>query len=251
MDWADGSTFLGVAQQGRGGLIPPYLQVKDEQGRWKTVIEDMGMPAGKPKTIAVDLSGKWLSSSRAVRIATNLCVYWDEIFLKSRYCETERSRCRLASVQSASLRFPWILARVIHPERKQPERFTYADAKPVSLWNPTPGLYTRYGDVRELTTGADDKMIVMGSGDEIVLMFAELPPPAAGWKRDFLLLVDGWAKDRDPNTAHGQSTDPLPFHSMSKFPYGDQERFPDDDEHRKYARRYNTRPALKLIRPLR
>ena len=30
----------------------------------ETVIEDMGIPAGKPKTIAVDLSGKWLSSSR-------------------------------------------------------------------------------------------------------------------------------------------------------------------------------------------
>ena len=41
----------------------------------------MGMPAGKPKTIAVDLTGKWLSASREVRIVTNLCVYWDEIFL--------------------------------------------------------------------------------------------------------------------------------------------------------------------------
>ena len=31
--------------------------------------------------MAVDLSGKFLSSSREVRIITNLCVYWDEIFL--------------------------------------------------------------------------------------------------------------------------------------------------------------------------
>ena len=41
----------------------------------------MGIPAGKPKTIAVDLTGKFLSASREVRIVTNLCVYWDEIFL--------------------------------------------------------------------------------------------------------------------------------------------------------------------------
>ena len=34
----------------------PYLQMQDAAGRWKTVIEDMGMPAGKPKTIAVDLA---------------------------------------------------------------------------------------------------------------------------------------------------------------------------------------------------
>lgn len=39
--------------------------MKDPQGRWRTVIGDMGMmPAGKPKTIAVDLSGKFLSASR-------------------------------------------------------------------------------------------------------------------------------------------------------------------------------------------
>jgi hypothetical protein len=154
-------------------------------------------------------------------------------------------------LQSASLRFRGFSPAFIHPERKQPERFSYADARPVSLWNPTPGLYTRYGEVEELTRAADDKMIVMGSGDEIVLTFRELAPPPAGWKRDFLLLVDGWAKDRDPNTAHGQSTEPLPFHSMSKFPYGADERYPADEDHRAYARTYNTRPALKLIRPLR
>ena len=224
--------------------------MKDEQGRWRTVMDDMGMPAGKPKTIAVDLSGKWLSTSRAVRIVTNLCVYWDEVFLSP---DTGRPDTRMdtAGLRTALLRFRGFSPAFIHPERRQPERFTYAEAKPVSMWNPTPGIYTRYGDVRELTTEADDKFIVMGSGDEIVLTFGELPPLKPGWTRDFLLLVDGWAKDRDANTAHGQSTHPLPFHSMSRFPYGSEERFPDDEAHRAYARTYNTRPALKLIRPLR
>ncbi len=59
----------------------PQLQVKDAAGHWQTVVEDMGIPAGKPKTIVVDLTGKFLSRSREVRIVTNLCVYWDEIFL--------------------------------------------------------------------------------------------------------------------------------------------------------------------------
>jgi hypothetical protein len=250
VDWADGSTFLGVAQQVKGGLILPYLQVKDKQGNWQTVIEDMGMPAGKPKTIAVDLTGKWLSDSREIRISTNLCVYWDQIFLTE---DTSLPDVKLteAPVQSAGLRFRGFSPAIIHPERKQPERFTYADAKPVSLWNPTPGFYTRYGDVRALTAKADDKMIVLGSGDEIQLRFKALPAPPAGWSRDFLLLVDGWAKDRDANTAHGQSTDPLPFHAMSRFPYPAGERFPDDQEHRDYLRNYNTRPALRLLRPLR
>jgi hypothetical protein len=250
VDWADGSTFLGVAQHGTGGLVTPYLQVKDQQGKWQTIIEDMGMPAGKPKTISVGLTGKWLSASREVRIVTNLCVYWDEVFLSE---DTAQPDVRLspAVMQTAGLNFRGFSPAVIHPERKQPERFTYAGARPASMWNPTPGLYTRYGDVRELTAAVDDKMIVMGSGDELQLTFTALPPPPRGWTRDFLLLVDGWAKDRDPNTAHGQSTEPLPFHEMSRFPYPASERFPDTQEHREYIRQYNTRPALKLIRPLR
>src|SRR5205085_12021909 len=80
VDWADGSTFLGASQDGTG-LIFPYLQVKDASGNWQTVIKDMGIPSGKPKTIVDDLIGKFLSRSREVRIVTNLCVYWDEIFL--------------------------------------------------------------------------------------------------------------------------------------------------------------------------
>jgi tetratricopeptide (TPR) repeat protein len=251
VDWADGSTFLGVAQHGKGGLIPPYLQMKDAQGRWRTVIEDMGMPAGKPKTIAVDLRGKWLSTSREVRIVTNLCVYWDEVFLTTKLAPSSDVVTRVAPLQVADLRFRGFSPAFIHPQRKQPERFTYTDAKPVSMWNPTPGFYTRYGDVRGLAAGVDDKMILMGSGDEIVLSFEELPPPPKGWTRDFLLLVDGWAKDRDANTAHGQSTHPLPFHAMSKFPYGPRESFPQTPEHRAYEREFNTRPALNLMRPLR
>ena len=76
------SSFRRGASQGKGNeLVMPYLQVKDARGQWKTVVEDMGIPSGKPKTISVDLAGKFLSASREVRIVTNLCVYWDEIFL--------------------------------------------------------------------------------------------------------------------------------------------------------------------------
>ena len=53
---------------------------------------------------------------------------------------------------------------------------------PVSMWNPTPGLYTRYGDVTPLLTRVDDRLVIMGSGDEIRLLFpaAALPPLKTG-----------------------------------------------------------------------
>jgi Flp pilus assembly protein TadD len=250
VDWADGSTFM-AASQAHKDLVLPYLQVKDSAGRWKTVIEDMGIPAGKPKTISVDLTGKFLSASREVRIVTNLCVYWDEVFLSE---DTAAPPVHLADIQasSAELNFRGFSTPVIHPQRKQPEGFDYVRWMPASMWNPTSGFYTRYGDVRPLVNAIDDKLVIMGSGDELRLFFPESAagPLRAGWKRDFLLFVDGWAKDADANTAYSQTVEPLPFHAMSQYPYKVGEHFPDDAAHRQYREQYNTRPALRLIRPL-
>ena len=113
-------------------------------------------------------------------------------------------------------------------------------------------MYTRYGDVTELLSGIDDRMVIMGSGDEVQLEFdaKSLPPLPSGWKRDFLLKFDGWAKDRDANTAYSQTVQPLPFHGMSSYPYSLDERFPDSAAHRQWKEKYNTRPALRLLRAL-
>jgi Tfp pilus assembly protein PilF len=250
VDWADGSTFLGASQNG-AGLIFPYLQVKDASGKWQTVVKDMGIPSGKPKTIVVDLTGKFLSSSRQVRIVTNLCVYWDEIFLME---DSRPPQVRLTPLNAATadLHFRGFSRAVIEPHRQQPEQFLYDQVRPVSNWNPTPGFYTRYGEVGALVNQVDDRLVIMGSGDELKLRYpsAQLPRLHEGWSRDFLLLVDGWAKDADPNTAFSQSVNPLPFHAMSAYPYKPDEQFPADMEHRQYVRDYLTRPALRLIRPL-
>ncbi len=255
VDWADGSTFLGAGQrpgEAGGGLEMPRLLVKDEAGKWVTALASMGIPAGKPKTIVVDLTGAFRSSSREIRIETNLCVYWDEIFLAEETSEPEQNSTPLEPT-SAELRFRGFSRPVIDPERKQPESFDYQTWMPFSQWNPTPGLYTRYGDVVPLLAWVDDEMVVMGSGDEVRLFFdAEaLPPLPAGWARDFLLEVEGWAKDADANTAYGQSVEPLPFHGMSSYPYPAGEAYPNDPEHERYRRLYNVRPALRLIAPLR
>ena len=250
VDWADGSTFL-AATEAHHNLVFPYLQVKDATGEWKTVIEDMGMPSGKPKPMAVDLTGKFLSASREVRIVTNLCLYWDEIYLLER-SDAPPNRMTAVPMLAADLHYRGFSKPTIDPQRKQPERFDYQTVSFTSMWNPTPGNYTRYGDVTAILAEPDDKMSIMGSGDEIAMRFAAagLPPLPAGWKRDFLLLVDGWAKDADANTAFSQSVLPLPFHSMSRYPYPPVESYPQDPEHTQYVRDYLTRPALHLIRPL-
>jgi tetratricopeptide (TPR) repeat protein len=246
VDWADGSTFLAASQEDPRGLVTPVLEARDASGRWVTIDADMGMPAGKPKSMVVPVH--FPSRYRDLRISTNVCVYWDEIAL-SADMEPPPHVSTETALRAAALRFRGFSPNKVHPERKQPEEFTYEGAEPVSLWNPTPGRYTRYGPVDGLLTAADDRMVVMGSGDEVRLLFdaAPLPPVPRGWVRDYLLLVDGWAKDRDANTADSQTVLPLPFHRMSGYPFQRPgERHPDA----RYDSEFNTRPALRLIRPL-
>lgn len=178
IDWADGSTFLAASQGGKGGLVMPYLQVKDASGNWRTVIEDMGVPSGGPKTIAVDLTGKFLSDSREVRILTNVCVYWDEIFLSE---ETAAPAVRMTVVDAAGadLRLHGFSKVLVDANREQPERYDYARWQPSAMWNPVPGLYTRYGDVKDLVRATDDQFVIMGSGDESAALLRRTAPAAA------------------------------------------------------------------------
>src|SRR5205085_5459546 len=134
-----------------------------------------------------------LSKSREVRIVTNLCVYWDQIYL-SEQMDTPRATLTPLDTAGADLHFRGFSRLIADPQRLQPEVFEYAESRPFSMWNPTPGLYTRYGDVRLLLARGDDQLVVMGSGDEIRLLFdaRALPTLVNGWQRDFLLLVEGW-----------------------------------------------------------
>jgi len=252
VDWADASTFVAASQESSSGLIFPQLQVKDVAGNWQTIIPDMGLPSGKPKTIAVDLNGKFLSKSREIRIRTNLCVYWDEIFLSEKTAAPGIHATTLAA-DSADLHYRGFSILSHHAASGSPDEFEYSQWTATTMWNPTPGFYTRYGDVRSLLAHADDEMVVMGSGDELRLLFnaKRLPPLAPGWERSFLLLVDGWAKDSDSNTAYGKSVQPLPFHGMISYPYPASQHFPADARHTIYQKTFNTRQAIPDMSPLR
>ena len=75
-------TSINVALSQNPSINPgfPYLQVRDESGKWQTVIDPIGIPAGKNKTICIDLTGKFLSEDRGVKIVTDMQIYWDSAF---------------------------------------------------------------------------------------------------------------------------------------------------------------------------
>jgi hypothetical protein len=111
------------------------------------------------------------------------------------------------------------------------------------IWRDLTGNYTRFGDVLPLLLEPDDMYIIKNAGDETTIEFdaSSLPVLPVGWTRDFLVHSVGWVKDGDLNTAHGQTVEPLPFHSMSRYPYGAEETYPSDPEHLNYLKEYNTR----------
>jgi tetratricopeptide (TPR) repeat protein len=59
----------------------PHVDALDAHGQWKRVIDDMGFPAGGPRTMTADLTGKLPVGTRKIRITTNLQVYWDSILI--------------------------------------------------------------------------------------------------------------------------------------------------------------------------
>ncbi|MEZ5392309.1 MAG: hypothetical protein R2724_05400 [Bryobacterales bacterium] len=178
------------------------LQVRDQRGEWRTVIDDLGLPGGRPRTMAVDLSGKFLSASREVRILTNMCVYWDEIFAADGVADPGVKQAE-APLNEATLRVSGAFrGNVIHPDRLQPEGFIYAQARLSSSWIRQVHIPSSVGS--ELVSAIDDRYVILGAGDEVVLRFgADLPAPQPGYTRDYLLFVDGWAKENDANTAFG------------------------------------------------
>jgi hypothetical protein len=79
------------------------------------------------------------------------------------------------------------------------------------------GYHTRFGDVGELLAGVDDRFVIMNAGDELRLEFPERPLPGAGWRRDFVLIGDGWEKDGVYNTGVSQTVLPLPSHAKPAY----------------------------------
>src|SRR5207237_1658880 len=77
----DASINFALAQSPALQVVPLQVQVKDPAGRWRTVIPDLGLPAGQNQTGIADLTGKLLSADTRVRINTNMEVSWARAFV--------------------------------------------------------------------------------------------------------------------------------------------------------------------------
>jgi tetratricopeptide (TPR) repeat protein len=239
-DYAFSSDNVAASHAGLETKLPA-LQVKDKRGRWRTVIEDIGIPVGRPQTVTVDLTGKFLSSSREVRIVTSLRIYWDQILVDTSSNDAQVAMTRLEPVM-ADLRWRGYSSEVT-PDGREPFGYDYEQVSFSSPWKVFPGRYTREGDVRELLQKTDDIYVISRTGDELSLSFDAnvLPKLPPGWTRTFLLYSDGFSKEMDINSASPDQVTPLPFHGMTRYPYSAPESYPMNAARRAYHEKYNTR----------
>lgn len=236
-------TSINVSLSQGNGVKPfgPVLEVPDGRGGWRVAIPALGYPAGKTKTMPVDLSTILDRRDPRVRIRTNLEISWDRIAYTVDE-EPAPMRVTASPLRRATLSFRGF-SRATRETPGGPHVFVHDDVETSPRWADMAGLYTRFGDVTELLTAADDRYAVMKGGDAVRLEFdgSALPPVPAGWVRDYVLVLDGWDKDADKNTVAGQTVAPLPFHGMDDARYGQAQPYPDDEAHRRFRSEYLTR----------
>lgn len=247
--WTDASVNVAVARDPNWSFVPPILSVPDGEGGWRDTGPPIGFPAGKTKTMVIDVTELVVRDDPRLRLFSTLRLYWDSIRLA--VCDDD-AELVVTSLEptGANLWRRGFSAPQLDADPHQPARFVWDELADRPRWNPHPGLYTKLGEVRPLVEAIDDRFVVMGTGEALTLRFdaGALPPVPDGFRRDYLVFLDGWAKDRDPNTVEALYVEPLPFHGMSGYPYGEDEHFPDTPAHRAWRREWQTRVAEPWFR---
>jgi len=250
----DSSINVAIGQAG----IQPHglsLEALDAGGQWRVVAPDLGFPAGKNKTVLIDLgqvTRAGIAHARRVRLRTNLEIYWDALSVADATAGDSIQTTRVPA-SKAELRYRGF-SKTDFSRRDVPETPRYGELANIGQrWRDLVGYYTRYGDVAELLASVDDRYVIMNAGDEIRLTFSEpvAPKPAkpaeadGRWKRDFVLIGDGWVKDGDYNTTYSKTVEPLPRHGHPNY---EAEQSPlnieDDPAYRAHPadwQRYHTR----------
>jgi Flp pilus assembly protein TadD len=235
------ATSMYSADQAGIKVIAPYVEAQDTHGKWIRVVDDMGFPAGLARTMVTDLTGKLPPGTRRIRIVNNLKIYWDAVRIDQ---TREANDVRVSEIPLAHAALDYLgYPREIRLTPASDTTYSYPQRSLTGPYAHAAGNYTRYGEVRDLLGGSDDRFVVFGSGEGVKLDFdpRKLPAPPSGWIRDYFFYADGFEKDLDFYAAHAFTVEPLPRHSSMSYPYPAGKDYPADADHQRYRLDYNTR----------
>ncbi len=213
----DSSINVAISQGHHDAPHGLSLEVADGKGAWTVAKPNLGFPAGKIKSILIRLDDAFRPGApRRFRLRTNMEIYWDTLETASEL-PASNLRTQRISPSSADLRYRGYSvanqAGASSPELPEYDHIAATGQR----WRDLIGYCTRYGDVRELLGKVDDRYVIMNAGDEMRFQFPALPAAPQGWKRDFVLIGDGWEKDGDLNTMFSKTVLPLPSHDNPAY----------------------------------
>ncbi len=213
-----GSNFMSYAN--KPGVMPsppPYMEVKAENGSWIPVPSDreFPIPATTDQVFVVNLTGLFPTNNYELRINYYQDVEFDYIGVDT--TAQQNTIVHTLSPSNADLQLAF------------------------STNSTATGAFTRYGDVTSLLHSTDNQFVIGRQGDQVSLQFqANLPPVPKGMVRDYFVVTNCWFKGLGlPYVPF--TVDPLPFQSMTSFPYLQTESYPTDAIHQAYIKTYNTR----------
>jgi hypothetical protein len=226
-----------AAHQAGLTMRSPSLEARDASGAWRTVVEELGFPAGLPRMMTFDLTGLPLGDDGRIRIRSNMEVFYDQIFLGLE-APSEPLRVHRLEPAAAELR-PLGYPREYSPDGADPTLYDYQRLDTGVPFRNLSGRFTRFGDVRETLLASDDLHCTLARGEEVALEFdaRALPALQDGWTRTFVLWSVGYCKDMDLYTAFPETVEPLPYRGMKNYP--PEEPLPA--EARERQSRWNTR----------
>jgi hypothetical protein len=213
----DSSINVAIAQGNHPQARGLSLEVPDGKGGWVIARSNLGFPAGRKKICLFDLSNVFRPGTpHTVRLRTNLEIYWDQMQWAKGLPNGQLKITRIAP-DMADLHYRgYSVITQANPSSPELPDYNQLEATKQRYRDLT-GYYTRYGDVRELLNKVDDRYVIMNSGDEMTLRFAEQPPPPSGYVRDYVIAGDGWIKDGDYNSTFSKTVLPLPYHGKTLY----------------------------------
>ena len=213
----DDSTLVALNQGARPKPQDLSLEVLGDDGTWRVAQRDLGIPAGRLKTIVIDLNSLLSPGDRRIlRLRTNLEIYWDRLSWAAGVSGLQAKISR-APLAEASLRHRGF-SEVAQDGQTGLEFPDYQHLNGTgNRWPSLEGYYTRYGDIKPLLAKDDGRYAITTSGDEMAMAFDVPAPAAAEMKRDFVFAGNGWIKEGDYSFKSSKSLLPLPYPGMQAY----------------------------------
>ncbi|MFZ3373719.1 MAG: cytochrome c3 family protein, partial [Desulfitobacteriaceae bacterium] len=229
--WTEYATRDERAQWFKSGTksAKRIMEVQDANGKWVEVMSGLPFIPGLTKTVVYDLTGKFPLGVKNYKVRMRGWYRTHIDYVAVDTSKTEDVKITELKPSKADLSFKGIAKSLRDPY----PRYSYDEI--VKLTPKTHiGNFTKFGNVRPLLGKSDDMYVIMDSGDELALEFDEIPLQL-GMARTYVIYTDGYFQEVTGKV------EPMPFHAMSKYPYGAEEKYPADSEHQKYLKEWNTR----------